>query len=375
MIGKPRNNRKRRKIAMFIPDLGGGGAERVFVTLAGYFAGLGFQVDLVLAVQRGPLINEVEPRVTVVDLAADTEKPTWIFALTTLVGLMSYLRRSKPDVLLVTLTGANLTALVARMLSFRRFRLVIREAASIANVKSHLRFTLMKLLYPLADNIIVLTDHMKNEMLATLGLHADQISVIDNPIDYERIERLAQIKEVIEISSNMRPYVVVVGRLVEQKDIATAIRAVSLVSAKRPCNLVVIGEGPQKDELVMLSETLGISNRVFWLDYQSNPYPWMKQADAVLLTSKWEGYPNILLEAKSLGCPIVTTEYDSSVRQILSTYPKSLQHVVSVGDWNGMADAILKFLDNDVKIDVDVLVNLKQVANRYIATFDITMPE
>ena len=105
-----------------------------------------------------------------------------------------------------------------------------------------------------------------------------------------------------------------------------------------PLNLVLVGDGPLKSELKGLAQTLGIEDRVHFVGLQSNPYPWIARARVFVLSSSWEGYPNVLLEAQSLGIPIVATAYDESLYSLL----RETEHarVVAVGDADAMASAI-----------------------------------
>ncbi|MCU7927341.1 MAG: glycosyltransferase [Candidatus Thiodiazotropha sp. (ex Dulcina madagascariensis)] len=375
MIENAEDYREHPRIALFLPDLGMGGAERVFVTLSKYLAQMGYQVDLVLAKKDGPLLKEVAPEVNVVDLAVSRSGESgWLFGLRTLFSLRLYLRSFPPDIMLSTLTGANLTVLVARLISLRKFRLVIREAATLANVKSGLRLRLMRFLYPLADKVVVLTEFMKDEMVKSLRLPVEKIAVIGNPVDCERIRLLAADSDAGQIVDKVAPFAVVVGRLVEQKDFFTAIHAVARVNDERPLNLVVIGDGPQKEELLALARTLNINERVYCLGFQPNPYPWINQADVFILSSKWEGYPNVLLEAMSLGRPIISTEYDASIGVILSVYPARLYRIVSVGNGMEMANAILELTGRDDMAENGGINNIRQVVDKYLLAFKVGNP-
>ena len=106
-------------------------------------------------------------------------------------------------------------------------------------------------------------------------------------------------------------------------------------------DLVIIGDGPQKSELHNLAVSLKIDSRVHILGIRSNPYCWLKQADLFVLSSRWEGYPNVLLEAMSLSRPIVVTHYDASVKEVLSDYPDCMKTIVPVGASIEIANAFL----------------------------------
>ena len=331
------------KIAFLLPDLRTGGAERVFITLARELASRGHDVELILASRQGELIQELDQGVGIVSLDAfQGARVSWMGGVRALFRLRSHLRSNPPDVLCSTLTGANLTALMARLRSGRRMRLVIREAVSMENVKSHARRLAMRCLYPLADRVIVLTDFMKEQMVQ-LGIAKDRISVIGNPVDIENIRSRAMDRADMHLIDTYQPFVLCVGRLVPQKDFATVIRAFARIRDCTSLNLVILGDGPERSRLRSLAAEYDLGDRLYMPGQVTNPYPWMKHASAFVLSSRWEGYPNVLLEALCLGTPIISTEYDPSVRAILSVAEDQYVRIVPVGDPDSLSRAIIEF--------------------------------
>lgn len=326
-------------ITLFIPDLEMGGAERVFVTLARQFLQLGHGVRLILARKTGPLLAELDPRVEIIDLAAGPPRPAWRFGLRTLWRLSRELRHRPPEAMLSTLTGANLVAIAARVLSRRRFPLVVREASSVANVRSWLRRASMRWLYRHADRVVVLTSHMCRQFSSALDLPLAHFCVINNPLDTERIEALSLATDELEEIRLLQPYVLALGRLVPEKDYATLIRAAASGTTPR---IVILGEGPQREALTALVEHLGAAEKVSLPGARRNPYAWLRNAAGFALSSRWEGYPNALVEAMHFGLPIVATHYDDSLNEdVLCHYPSNLRITTPVGDARALADALV----------------------------------
>lgn len=332
-------------IAFFLPDLAVGGAERVFLSLAGQLSGRGHKVELLLARKTGPLLADVPENVRVVGLTnCGPEVPAWRLGLYSLVALARRLRKHPPDVLFSTLTGANLVAILARAVSHStmRIRLFIREAVTLANVRSRTRLALMRLLYPKADGIIVLTSFMKRQMREVLRLKGTNFSVIGNPVDEQRILHMSQ-QHPFNTARKFKPYIVAVGRLTRQKSLETAIDALSHVrTTGLSIDLVIVGDGPLRESLQDHARFLGLERHVHFVGHQSNPYAWMAAADVFVLSSRWEGYPNALFEAVCLGKPVVVTEYDDSVNALLAPIPHST--IVPVGDAQEMSIAIRRQL-------------------------------
>ncbi|MCW9059106.1 MAG: glycosyltransferase [Gammaproteobacteria bacterium] len=334
------------EVTLFLANLEMGGAERVIITLSKKLVQKGHKVSLILADASGPLLNEVDPSVQIIDLKSyRAGEPSWIFGLRTLLKLKKQLERSTPNVLLTTLTGANLVALIAKKISSSKFRLVIREAAPPKNIRSLARRQLVRWLYPSADQIIALTTSMKNEMIASIGLPANKISVIGNPLDSERINELANDEQDNFEILKRKPYIISIGRLTEPKDFVTLIRATSKLPST-DINMVIIGEGPQRPMIESLIQSLNLQNRIHLLGFRSNPYPWLQAASGFVLSSRWEGHPNSLLEALHFGLPIVSTEYDLSVWSLLAPLSSEQFRIVPIGDVDALSRAMTDIFIN-----------------------------
>lgn len=351
-------------MTFFLPELVAGGAERVFITISGALAERGHSVDLLLARACGPLLSDVHPKVRVVPLTTCTPDSSSLrLGLQSLWGLTRYLREQKPDALFSTLTGANLVAILANILTGKRTKLFVREAATLVNVQSTLRLNLMRLLYPSADGIIALTDFMGREMTETLKLHDRNIHIVGNPVDFQRIRKLAR-QEPISETKRYRPYIVVVGRLSPQKDVTTAISALAhLRQTNKSIDLVVVGEGPLRDALMAHAKDCGVENHVHFVGFQKNPYPWIASAEVFLLPSKWEGYPNVLFEALSLGKPIVATTYDPSIRKLLPQSPKII--MTPTESHKEFSAAISRLLQNKKENGKELIITTLEKALEY----------
>lgn len=363
-------------IALFLGDLEMGGAERVFVTLARQFVQRGYRVRLILAHKTGPLLDELDPAVEVIDLqAARPGQSPWLFALRTLFALRRHLRDSPPQALLSTLTGANLIAILARALSGRAFCLVIREAVTLTNLRSGVRLKAMRRLYPRADRIVALTGTMKTELSTALNLPAARIEVIGNPLDTHRIAQLLDDLTEHQRAQPHAPYWLAIGRLVAQKDFSTLIEAAARLGEDEAPRIVILGDGPLLPVLRAQISQHKLEHRVILAGFIANPYPWLANAAGFVLSSRWEGYPNVLLEALHFKLPIVATRYDDSVAELLDPHPGAPHRIVPVGDPQGMADAIRDLMSTQPSPSSpetktargSSTTSLQHVADRYLA--------
>jgi len=334
------------RIALLLPDLEVGGAQRVMLLLAREFVEHGHSVDLILLSPSGPLLSDIPKGVTIVYLEARAFGLGQLgFMASSVVRLAAWIKRETPDVLLSTITGANLVALLARKVSAISVRIVIREAVTLKNTSSIFRLQAMRWLYPQADAVIALSLFMREELIAKIGISSDRIKCIANPVDVEFICKQAGTPvDHPWLNDNRLQVVISVGRLIPQKDYLTLLRAFSLLPQKSLSRLIIVGEGPERETLEELAEDLGISDQVDLVGFDINPWRWVVRADLFVLSSRWEGHPNALLEALVLGKPVVVTNYDASVYDVLKVIPEPQRSVVNVGDENALVDAISKLV-------------------------------
>jgi glycosyltransferase involved in cell wall biosynthesis len=139
------------------------------------------------------------------------------------------------------------------------------------------------------------------------------------------------------------PVIMGCGRLAPQKDFATLIEAFALVRAKRPCRLLILGEGPLRPELLRIAKDRGVAADVEMPGFDANPYRFMGKCDVFVLSSLFEGSPNVIVQAMACGAPVVSTDCPSGPNEILAGVPRG--KLVPVGDALRMADAISAFLD------------------------------
>ncbi len=335
------------RIALLLPDLEMGGAQRVMLLLAKNFSDRGYSVDLVLLSSSGPLFHDIPSGVNVVSLSTQGFLGKMGFVLSSVFRLSAWMKRTRPDVLLSTIVGANLVALLALKISGVPVRVVIREAVTLKNIDSAIRLRAMAWLYPQADAIIALTSFMKEELVAKIGVPPGQICCIANPVDVEFIRKQAQVPvDHPWLDDDQFQVVISVGRLIPQKDYATLLRAFALLPSNISARLIIVGEGPDRPMLERLSAELGVIERIQLIGFESNPWRWLARADLFVLSSQWEGHPNALLEALVLEMPVVVTKYDTSIESFFDDVPDYPYRVVGVDDPQMLAVAITDMLAN-----------------------------
>ncbi|MEB3829320.1 glycosyltransferase [Phormidium sp. CCY1219] len=330
------------EIAIFLKDLDGGGAERVMLNLAEGFAWQGMDVDLVLVTPEGPYLSQISPQINAVNLNRKS-------LLRSLPDLVGYLKRERPKVLLSALEDTNLVALWAKSLAGGCTRTIVtvhntlsRESRHAPNLKRKFVPYLIPWVYPIADAVVCVSRGVAKD-LNQLGLRGENIHVIYNPIVTPPLQ--AKQEESIDhpwFSPGEPPVILGVGRLNKQKDFPTLIRAFAKVRENQSMRLMLLGEGEERSHLESLVRELGIAADVALPGFVANPYAYMARSALLVLSSAWEGFGNVLVEAMSAGTPVVSTNCESGPAEILAegTYGK----LVPVGDSEAMATAIAQTL-------------------------------
>lgn len=332
-----------KTVAIFLPSLRGGGAERVMVTLANTFAERGLSVDLILSEATGAYLPEVSSTVNVVDLGRSR-------VLTSLPSLVGYLRKRNPAVLLSAMSHANFVALLARRLARVRTRIVVseRNVLSVENVaQQHLRSRLISYLnrryYRYADIVHAVSVGVADSVASEYSLPRQKISVIYNPVVTKKLLELSeQTVNYSWLSKCSQPLIVAAGRLTNQKNFSILIRAFNLVRKRMDARLVIMGEGELRTDLEHLISSLALDDCVVLPGFIDNPFAVMKIADLFVLSSSWEGLPNVLIQAMACGTAVISTDCPSGPAEILEN--GKWGRLVPVGDVEALAGAMLESL-------------------------------
>ena len=335
-----------KRMLMYCPALEGGGAERVMVTLANNFACSGVQVLFVTARAEEVYRAELSPAVEYRCLHTGS-------TLRTLLPLTRLLRRLRPDAVLSTLVESNFLAIAAARLAQTEARVVIREAntlsqALLRNPRRIKRLTgrLIPYIYPKADAIVASSQGMQHDLTANFRIPPHKIRRIPNPLPLAWTRQHAQAPvQHPWFAAGQPPVVLSVGRLERAKDFATLIRAFAKVHAEQDARLLILGEGSMRPQLEMLVREFGLSECVALPGFDPNPFRFMARAQVFVMSSVYEGFPNVLVQALACGCPVVSTDCPSGPSEILNG--GAYGHLVPVGDADALAASILKVLQGE----------------------------
>ena len=336
----------RHALAFFLPELLDGGVQRVFVNLTTELASRGLAVDLVVGSADGPFKARIADTVQVVDLAAGRVSGA-------LIPLARYLRTRRPACLVSGMTHANVIAVLAAGISRTGIPVAVTEhcdmtqarEASTSSVGRIILPALARIAYKRASTIIAVSSAVADDLSVCLDLPRDRVMVIGNPVVGKELHALAAVPASHPwFAPGSPPVVLGVGRLAPQKDFKTLLTAFSIVLRSHPARLIVLGDGPERRALEAHARDLSIHDSVCFQGFVQNPFCFMRNAAALVLSSRFEGFGNVLAEAMATGCPVVSTDCPSGPRQVLED--GRYGPLVPVGRPDEMARSIIRVLDH-----------------------------
>jgi glycosyltransferase involved in cell wall biosynthesis len=249
----------------------------------------------------------------------------------------------RPDVVMSFLEHASVVLMGALATLPQPPKLVLgiqnNFSQTLATLPRALKWLLPRLYlraYERADHVIAISRGVASDLATHLPASAAKTTVVYNAGMDDELERLAAAP--LDEPRPERPLLVACGRLSEQKDYVTLIRALPLLATRPAPELWVLGEGTAKPALMSLAGELGVLDRIRWLGFRKNPYPFMAAADAFVLSSRWEGFANVIVEALACGTPVVATNCPYGPEEILDA--GRYGQLVPVGDAGALARAL-----------------------------------
>ncbi|MCC0177425.1 glycosyltransferase [Waterburya agarophytonicola K14] len=359
-----------QRIAFFLPNLYGGGAERVSVNLLkGMVDNKNLVLDLVLGIAEGSFLEQVPEGVNIINLQSPR-------VATAILPLVKYLKNTQPDALLSHLGHANVIALLANKLAGSKTRLAVVEhntlsVADATSLRAKVTPWFMERFYPSADAIIGVSEGVSADLENQLNFAPGSVKTIYNPVINE--ELLAKANTPVShpwLKFGELPVFLAVGRLTAQKDFVNLIRAFALVRQQKAARLIILGEGELRSELEELANTLGVKDDIDLPGFADNPYGYMNRVTAFVLSSRYEGLPTALIEAMACGCSVVSTNCPSGPEEILAG--GKYGYLVPIQDSKSLSEAMLNVLDKPTSRDTlqqrAKIFSTEQIVPQYLET-------
>lgn len=334
-----------RRVLFVTQSMGGGGAERAVATLLRFLDRSRFVPSLALLSVSGPYLAELPADVVVHDLG-ERSAYGWLGPIRRLRHLIN---ADAPSVVVSVLRHPNVVSLVASRSSTRRPPVVVVEQSAMsrgiaASRGGVFKKELHRWLYPTASAIVAVSHGVKGDLIEQIGATAERAVVIPNPCDREQIVRLAGEEPDQPVEWSL-PTIIAVGRLDAVKGFDLLVAAFAKVKATPRCQLLILGEGSLRADLLSRAQRLGIGDRVRFLGFRANPFAYMARARAFALSSAAEAFANVLVEAMTCGTPVVSTDCPYGPREILQDGACGL--LVRPGDATALAAAMERVVTDD----------------------------
>lgn len=333
---------KLKKITILLPDLRGGGAEKMRLILAKQWAN-DYLVEFVLLSREGDLLDLVPTNIPIKALNVKRYRQL-------LPVLWRYIRKEKPDVIIAAMWPLTIIAALATRLSGKQTICVVSEHGILSS-QYQLRSSLhdfmlrasMAIGYRLSDKCIAVSNGVAEDMAYLSRLPLKYMNVIYNPAS-------SGAKSSADCSTNpysevLVPVIIAVGRYKKVKNHDLLIRAFALLKNKIEAKLYIIGDGELAKDYLDLIKLLNLENDVVLTGFLPDPTPYFVQADLFVLSSNNEGFGNVIVEALECGLPIVSTDCKSGPREILENGKYGA--LVPVGDVDALAEAMIESLKKE----------------------------
>ena len=330
------------QIAIVVPDLHGGGAERVAVNLANRLSARGYRVDMVLLRSSGDLLDILSPDVRVVTLGAlRLRQALW--------PLVRYLRSVQPDALLANMWPLTVMAVLSKRLAAVQTRVVVAEHTTWSRSELLSRPTVgwqvrtsMHHAFPRADGIVTVSQGAADDLAQFAQLDRRSIEVIYNPVVGALPERSAVGGEPADWWHGSHHRLLAVGTLKSIKGFDLLLEAFARLREYANARLLILGEGGERAALEAQIQKLDLRGQVFMPGFVKDPGPYYQRADLFVLSSEAEGFGNVVVEALAAGTPVVSTDCPSGPREILAD--GRFGQLVPVRDPAALADAMAQSL-------------------------------
>lgn len=298
-----------------------GGAEKVFSELCNYLFLKKYDINLVLGDSVGENLPRLNKSIKIVDLK--TKKIS-----RSIPKLVKFLLRNKPKVAISAMTHCNLaliiSCLIYRLITNNKIRIIVSERAPISflfptknSLFNRLIILLVKFFYRYSDYIIAVSKGIKEELINYYGAEENKVKVLMNPVQLINYsDQNYKIRPHNWFSQSI-PVGISIGRLSEEKGFETLLNVIKRVNEKVQYRHIICGIGKDYNKLIKIAKKLKITENVFFAGYIKDIFLWLKYSDVFVLTSKWEGCPNVILESLASGTPVISTDCPYGPRELL----------------------------------------------------------
>jgi glycosyltransferase involved in cell wall biosynthesis len=335
---------RRTKLLFIAPQIGGGGSQRMILNLCNNLNRKKFDITLLLLVAEGDYLHLIKDDVKLIDLKIDESHGIIRNTFKCLFLIPKIIKKIRPDIVMSTITHINVIMAIIRFLHPKNNVSFIARESNILSIVSkedpwYLR-CLYHLFYRYFDRIVAQSADMKEDLMRNYSIAKDKIVVIHNFVDDDYIdEKLTENKSLVTLPAD-KINLLSIGRLEYQKGYDLLLKSFSEISDKQKFHLTIFGRGHQAQSLKNLIDTYSLESLVTISDFTDNPYIYMQQADVFISSSRFEGFPNVVIEALSCGLPVVANNYPGGINEIIDG--PAFGYIVNIEDSAEFYNAISK---------------------------------
>lgn len=367
------NSKHKKKILILLPDLKGGGAEKLHVNLANYWTLKGYQVKFILLENRGIFKKLLHRKIEIIDLKISRMRKIFF-------KLPKIINNEKPQILLIAMWPLTSFSIISLFFIKKKFKIFISDHVNLSkSIKYELKIyeiipkILMHLTYRFADGIIAVSKGVKNNLVKLSGLKPNKIKVIYNPVIIDMSKNL--------INSNLNIFnlwqgnyeyrILSVGTLKFQKNHEALIKAFAMIPSDYSIKLIILGDGPLKEQLKQLIKELNQDHRIELKGFNIETENYYSTATTFVLTSRWEGFANVLVEALKYNLPIISTDCDYGPSEILENGKYGI--LIPTEDYLEINKELLRVINDNLKFENGNLRSLDfkvdKIGNQYLEYF------
>ena len=304
----------KKKIMFIVPSMRAGGAERVMSILLNHLSRTKYDIILVLLKKEGKYLDDLPNDIIVIDLNVSGAR----FAV---FKINNMIKRFKPDIAFSTLGYLNLLISIIRPFLSKKTKFIARETSIVSISNKNKKYPklfdyLYKTFYNNFDLIICQSEYMRKDLINNYKTKKEKMVVINNPVRIEYINSISKESSGLLFDKN-KINLLAASRINHTKGYDLLILAVAKLDQNFHLTIVAEGEEEEEGKLKALVSTLNINERVTFAGFQANPFKYMKQSDIYILSSRYEGLPNVVLEANACGTPVVAFNCPGGTGEII----------------------------------------------------------
>lgn len=320
---------KKISILFILPDLETGGAERIVTTIANHLPREKFEPKILLLRKEGGYLEFLKDDVEIIDLKTPRIRHS-------LKPILKEIRKRKPDIVFSGFGEVN--AYLAFFIKlFPKIKFIARETNVVSKHVTRKEIRFFYKFYNNYDKIICQSVDMQNDLIENFKIKKEKIIKINNPVDFEFIEEKLAISGKPKSFKNDFKNIVAIGNLSSRKGFDNLLKVFSHLKNEKIL-LHILGDGRDKDLLNQIKNDLGLENVIFH-GQQKNPYQFLKFADLFILSSRYEGFPNVLLEAGACGTYSLANNCPGGITEIIQ--PGINGEISNIENYEEFADKIL----------------------------------